>query len=197
MHPSSRRSNEAQNIPRRRRHRRGAGAHRLRRRAATDDDSSGTAALTIAKPDGAITTESNNPYLGDSSAAKYSVPHGHLRVARPRQPDRRPRHHAVAGRVRGVERRLHPAHRRRPQRREVERRRGLHRRRHRVLVQPGPRRQAQRHERARPQERHRRRRHRHDRLQQLEVHPAGPGAALPDRARAHLERRSRTRTPTR
>ena len=32
MHPSSRRSNEAQNIPRRRRHRRGAGAHRLRRR---------------------------------------------------------------------------------------------------------------------------------------------------------------------
>ncbi len=35
------------------------------------DDSSGGAALTIAKPDGAITTESNNPYLGDSSAAKY------------------------------------------------------------------------------------------------------------------------------
>lgn len=35
-----------------------------------DADSSG-AALTIAKPDGAITTESNNPYLGDSSAAKY------------------------------------------------------------------------------------------------------------------------------
>ncbi|MBW9093286.1 ABC transporter substrate-binding protein [Microbacterium jejuense] len=33
-------------------------------------DSSG-AALTIAKPDGAITTESNNPYLGDSSASKY------------------------------------------------------------------------------------------------------------------------------
>ncbi|MDY0910861.1 ABC transporter substrate-binding protein [Microbacterium sp. CFBP9034] len=30
------------------------------------------AALTIAKPDGAITTESNNPYLGDSSASKYS-----------------------------------------------------------------------------------------------------------------------------
>ena len=29
------------------------------------------AALTIAKPDGAITTESNNPYLGDSSASKY------------------------------------------------------------------------------------------------------------------------------
>ena len=28
-------------------------------------------ALTIAKPDGAITTESNNPYLGDSSASKY------------------------------------------------------------------------------------------------------------------------------
>ena len=40
--------------------------------ADTDDDSSGTVALTIAKPDGAITTESNNPYLGDSSAAKYS-----------------------------------------------------------------------------------------------------------------------------
>ena len=41
-----------------------------------DDDSStettGTAALTIAKPDGAITTESNNPYLGDSSASKYA-----------------------------------------------------------------------------------------------------------------------------
>lgn len=36
-----------------------------------DSSSSGTAALTIAKPDGAITTESNNPYLGDSSASKY------------------------------------------------------------------------------------------------------------------------------
>ena len=35
-----------------------------------NSDPSG-AALTIAKPDGAITTESNNPYLGDSSAAKY------------------------------------------------------------------------------------------------------------------------------
>ncbi|WP_194410966.1 ABC transporter substrate-binding protein [Microbacterium cremeum] len=35
------------------------------------DDAAGTAALTIAKPDGAITTESNNPYLGDSSASKY------------------------------------------------------------------------------------------------------------------------------
>jgi peptide/nickel transport system substrate-binding protein len=34
--------------------------------------SSGPAvALTIAKPDGAITTESHNPYLGDSSASKY------------------------------------------------------------------------------------------------------------------------------
>lgn len=32
----------------------------------------GTAALTIAKPDGAITTESNNPFLGDSSASKYA-----------------------------------------------------------------------------------------------------------------------------
>lgn len=31
----------------------------------------GTAALTIAKPDGAITTESHNPFLGDSSASKY------------------------------------------------------------------------------------------------------------------------------
>ncbi len=29
-------------------------------------------ALTIAKPDGAITTESHNPFLGDSSASKYS-----------------------------------------------------------------------------------------------------------------------------
>lgn len=39
----------------------------------TDDGESGstTAALTIAKPDGAITTESHNPYLGDSSASKY------------------------------------------------------------------------------------------------------------------------------
>jgi peptide/nickel transport system substrate-binding protein len=39
-----------------------------------DDDSgsgAGSAALTIAKPDGAITTESNNPYVGDSSASKY------------------------------------------------------------------------------------------------------------------------------
>ena len=35
-----------------------------------DADASG-AALTIAKPDGAITTESHNPYLGDSSASKY------------------------------------------------------------------------------------------------------------------------------
>lgn len=36
------------------------------------DSSAGTgAALTIAKPDGAITTESHNPYLGDSSASKY------------------------------------------------------------------------------------------------------------------------------
>ena len=32
----------------------------------------GTAALTIAKPDGAITTESHNPFLGDSSASKYA-----------------------------------------------------------------------------------------------------------------------------
>lgn len=41
--------------------------------AGTDDGGSGsaTAALTIAKPDGAITTESHNPYLGDSSASKY------------------------------------------------------------------------------------------------------------------------------
>lgn len=31
----------------------------------------GTVALTIGKPDGAITTESHNPYLGDSSASKY------------------------------------------------------------------------------------------------------------------------------
>jgi len=29
------------------------------------------AALTIAKPDGAITTESNNPFVGDSAASKY------------------------------------------------------------------------------------------------------------------------------
>jgi peptide/nickel transport system substrate-binding protein len=35
-----------------------------------NNDSAG-AALTIAKPDGAITTESNNPYVGDSSASKY------------------------------------------------------------------------------------------------------------------------------
>jgi len=37
----------------------------------TGGDSSPGAALTIAKPDGAITTESHNPYLGDSSASKY------------------------------------------------------------------------------------------------------------------------------
>jgi peptide/nickel transport system substrate-binding protein len=37
-----------------------------------NNGSSGSgAALTIAKPDGAITTESHNPYLGDSSASKY------------------------------------------------------------------------------------------------------------------------------
>ena len=69
----SRRSNEAQNIPRRRRHRRGAGAHRLRRRRRRHRRRlvRNACALTIAKPDGAITTESNNPYLGDSSASKY------------------------------------------------------------------------------------------------------------------------------
>ncbi|MGW9159528.1 MULTISPECIES: ABC transporter substrate-binding protein [unclassified Microbacterium] len=42
--------------------------------AGGNDDSgsaAGGAALTIAKPDGAITTESNNPYVGDSSASKY------------------------------------------------------------------------------------------------------------------------------
>lgn len=37
----------------------------------TPDATGSGAALTIAKPDGAITTESNNPYLGDSSASKY------------------------------------------------------------------------------------------------------------------------------
>lgn len=39
----------------------------------TDDGESGAGdvALTIAKPDGAITTESHNPFLGDSSASKY------------------------------------------------------------------------------------------------------------------------------
>lgn len=37
----------------------------------SDSGSTGTVALTIAKPDGAITTESHNPYLGDSSASKY------------------------------------------------------------------------------------------------------------------------------
>lgn len=38
----------------------------------TDDGSAtqGTAALTIAKPDGALTVESNNPWIGDSSALK-------------------------------------------------------------------------------------------------------------------------------
>lgn len=35
------------------------------------DVTQGTVALTVAKPDGAITTESHNPYLGDSSASKY------------------------------------------------------------------------------------------------------------------------------
>jgi peptide/nickel transport system substrate-binding protein len=37
-----------------------------------DANASGSGApLTIAKPDGAITTESHNPFLGDSSASKY------------------------------------------------------------------------------------------------------------------------------
>jgi len=36
-----------------------------------DEGSSPGVALTIAKPDGAITTESHNPFLGDSSASKY------------------------------------------------------------------------------------------------------------------------------
>lgn len=35
------------------------------------DDGAGSASLTIAKPDGAITTESNNPFVGDSAASKY------------------------------------------------------------------------------------------------------------------------------
>lgn len=39
--------------------------------AGGNTSSGGGAALTIAKPDGAITTESHNPYLGDSSASKY------------------------------------------------------------------------------------------------------------------------------
>ncbi|WP_061015112.1 ABC transporter substrate-binding protein [Microbacterium sp. CCH5-D1] len=34
-------------------------------------DGAGSASLTIAKPDGAITTESNNPFVGDSAASKY------------------------------------------------------------------------------------------------------------------------------
>lgn len=38
----------------------------------SDSGNAEGAALTIAKPDGAITTESNNPYLGDSSASKYA-----------------------------------------------------------------------------------------------------------------------------
>lgn len=38
---------------------------------ATGTPADAGAALTIAKPDGAITTESHNPYLGDSSASKY------------------------------------------------------------------------------------------------------------------------------
>lgn len=39
--------------------------------SANPEQPAGGVALTIAKPDGAITTESNNPYLGDSSASKY------------------------------------------------------------------------------------------------------------------------------
>lgn len=38
----------------------------------TSGSGTGTVALTIAKPDGAITTESHNPFLGDSSASKYA-----------------------------------------------------------------------------------------------------------------------------
>ena len=39
--------------------------------SAGGDDSAGDgASLTIAKPDGAIATESNNPWIGDSSALK-------------------------------------------------------------------------------------------------------------------------------
>ena len=34
-------------------------------------DDAGSASLTIAKPDGAITTESNNPFVGDSAASEY------------------------------------------------------------------------------------------------------------------------------
>jgi peptide/nickel transport system substrate-binding protein len=36
-----------------------------------NEGASSDVALTIAKPDGAITTESNNPYIADSSASKY------------------------------------------------------------------------------------------------------------------------------
>ena len=37
----------------------------------TDSNNTEGAALTIAKPDGAIPTESNNPWIGDSSALKF------------------------------------------------------------------------------------------------------------------------------
>jgi peptide/nickel transport system substrate-binding protein len=40
--------------------------------SAAPNSSGSGAALTIAKPDGAITTESHNPYLGESSASKYA-----------------------------------------------------------------------------------------------------------------------------
>lgn len=40
--------------------------------ATSQSGAQGATALTIAKPDGAITTESNNPFLGDSAASKYA-----------------------------------------------------------------------------------------------------------------------------
>ncbi|WP_284328571.1 hypothetical protein [Demequina litorisediminis] len=38
-----------------------------------DGGTASGAALTIAKPDGAITTESNNPWIGDSSALAWAT----------------------------------------------------------------------------------------------------------------------------
>ena len=163
----------------------------------TDDgDSGGTgAALTIAKPDGAITTESHNPYLGDSSASKYGyakVIFEPLALVNPTGDLGTTPWLAESGRV---ERCLHRAHRRPAQRRDVERRRGLHRRRHRLHIRPVPERQARRLAGPELRGRDRRRRRGHSEVRRLEVHRAVPRAAHADRSPARLgeHRRSQHR----
>ena len=100
-----------------------------------------------------------------------------LRTARDRQPGRQERDDPVAGLEGRVERRLHAADGHAARRRQVERRQAVHRRRHRVHVQPD-----QEHPRSRPRRpqadrRQEGRRQRRPELQRVEVRQAGRRAA--------------------